>query len=480
VVTAELDLAGLSDRGARDLRELVVSGRFDVFADQLARVNNCARPVTLIGGNQRVDTRTGEVLSSYSSADEAGGVTRIACGNRRASVCPACSRTYAADTWQVIHAGAAGGKGVPDTVSAHPMVFATATAPSFGPIHTAHRTPKPCRPRRDKQLCPHGRPTWCQHIHREFDRAVGQPICPDCYDYRSHVIWQWHAPELWRRFTIAANRGVARRLGTRPSLLKNIASIQFAKVGEYQRRGVIHFHALIRLDGPKTPARITDPPDCVTADDLADVVRSAFAQVTLIAPAVDTGDPARRLSFGGQIDVRPIRSTTADDDELTASAVAGYIAKYATKTIDDPDSYDPTSVHHRRLRHTVTQLAEQAAAHHPQDENPYALLGKWDHMLGFRGHFSSKSRRYSTTLGRLRGARRRWQRLSARAKSRDELAQLLETDEDDTTLVIGQWRYVGQGWANEGQVALANAAAARAREHQQAQAQRRHSRASSR
>ncbi|MFE9838129.1 replication initiator [Streptomyces sp. NPDC005551] len=29
-------------------------------------------------------------------------------------------------------------------------------------------------------------------------------------------------------------------------------------------------------------------------------------------------------------------------------------------------------------------------------------LWKWAHMLGFRGHFSTKSRRYSTTLGALR------------------------------------------------------------------------------
>jgi hypothetical protein len=466
MTTTELDLAGLSERGARDLRELIVSGRFDAFADQLVRVNNCARPVTLVGGSQVVDTSTGEILSSYSSADETGGVTRIPCGNRRSSVCPACSRTYAADTWHVIHTGAAGGKGVPDTVATHPMLFATATAPSFGPVHTAHRTPKPCRPRRKKQMCPHGRATWCNHPHEDTDRAVGQPICSDCYDYQSHAIWQWHAPELWRRFTIAANRGLARRVGTRPSRLKDIASIQFAKVGEYQRRGVIHFHALIRLDGPKTPDGITDPPPGVSADDLADIVRAAFAQVNLIAPAVDAADVSRRLSFGRQIDARPIRNTSTNTEDLTASAVAGYIAKYATKTIDDPDSYDPTSAHHRRLRQTVTALANQAAAFYPQDENPYALLGKWDHMLGFRGHFSSKSRRYSTTLGRLRGARRRWQRLAARAKSRDELAELLQADdEDDTTLVIGQWRYVGQGWANEGQVALATAAAARAREH---------------
>jgi hypothetical protein len=33
-------------------------------------------------------------------------------------------------------------------------------------------------------------------------------------------------------------------------------------------------------------------------------------------------------------------------------------------------------------------------------------LRKWAYMLGFPGHFSTKSRRYSTTLGTLRDARR--------------------------------------------------------------------------
>ena len=35
-------------------------------------------------------------------------------------------------------------------------------------------------------------------------------------------------------------------------------------------------------------------------------------------------------------------------------------------------------------------------------------LWKWVHMLGFRDHFSTTSRRYSTTLGALRAARRAW------------------------------------------------------------------------
>jgi integrase len=40
-------------------------------------------------------------------------------------------------------------------------------------------------------------------------------------------------------------------------------------------------------------------------------------------------------------------------------------------------------------------------------------LRAWAHMLGFRGHFSTKSRRYSTTLGALRDARADWRRAQA-------------------------------------------------------------------
>jgi hypothetical protein len=102
-------------------------------------------------------------------------------------------------------------------------------------------------------------------------------------------------------------------------------------------------------------------------------------------------------------------------------------------------------------------------------------------MLGFRGHFASKSRRYSVTLGGLRRARQRAQALIARHQS-DGLpldlaareAELLADEDDETTLVIGQWHFVGAGWANEAQTVLARAAAARAREYDQWRAEQRH------
>lgn len=82
-----------------------------------------------------MDTTTGEILSTYTSAADPLGVTYVRCGNRRASKCPACSRLYAGDTFQLIRAGVAGGKTVPVSVADNPLVFATFTAPSFGKVH---------------------------------------------------------------------------------------------------------------------------------------------------------------------------------------------------------------------------------------------------------------------------------------------------------------------------------------------------------
>jgi hypothetical protein len=86
-------------------------------------------------------------------------------------------------------------------------------------------------------------------------------------------------------------------------------------------------------------------------------------------------------------------------------------------------------------------------------------------MAGFRGHFASKSRRYSTTLGAIRGERRAY-----RQRETSERARLLGQPDpyDDTTLVIAQWQFAGLGYLTGGDVALALSAAARARERREA------------
>jgi hypothetical protein len=66
-------------------------------------------------------------------------------------------------------------------------------------------------------------------------------------------------------------------------------------------------------------------------------------------------------------------------------------------------------------------------------------LTTWAHMLGFRGHFSTKSRAYSITLGSLRADRSQHQREHA-------IAAGLQPDLDpDSTLVLARWQFVGRG-----------------------------------
>lgn len=107
-------------------------------------------------------------------------------------------------------------------------------------------------------------------------------------------------------------------------------------------------------------------------------------------------------------------------------------------------------------------------------------MHKWVRCLGFRGHFGTKSRRYSITLGALRRARSRWQELAAQSRrtgtpidTRDLEARLLADDADTTTQVIGSWTYAGTGWRDDTEEALALATAARSREYDLWKAQRR-------
>ena len=90
-------------------------------------------------------------------------------------------------------------------------------------------------------------------------------------------------------------------------------------------------------------------------------------------------------------------------------------------------------------------------------------LRKWAHMLGFGGHFSTKSRRYSTTLGALRRARVAYA-IRRRRVGTLPLDAWGRPEDDQAVIVVASWVYVGSGYETEGERWLALSAAARARE----------------
>ncbi|MHA6760650.1 replication initiator [Streptacidiphilus sp. PAMC 29251] len=420
---ATLDLARLSARG--DLPQLV---------DQLRRTSGCANPVHLQGFKTLLHTPTGQILHRYATDGEPGARLRVACGNRRASRCPSCARTYAGDTYHLIRAGLIGDttKGVPATVRDHPRVFATLTAPSFGPVHN----------RRDHAAC------RCGRQHPVTDPLVGTPLHVERYDYRQAVLWNNHAPELWRRFTIYLRRDLARAAGLTRTEFGDHAKISFGKVAEYQRRGAVHFHAVIRIDGPEGAS--TTPPAWATVALLDRAIRSA-ARRTFVPLEAVADMPALVLRWGTQVDVRPIKAF-GDGSAITEQAVASYVAKYATKSAEATESVD------RRIteRHDLARLGLPdhtrrliEACWDLDDLYPERLLAHWSHMLGFRGHFSSKSPSYSTTLGALRKIRADFRAEQARSDLRERLLADGFPDLDDLpeaeTLVLAHWAYAGSG-----------------------------------
>jgi hypothetical protein len=144
-----------------ELLDRTVRDDYHTWLAGTAAAGGCVRPVRLHGTIRDINPATGEVLRSLDTESLPDRVLYTPCGYRRASVCPACAETYRRDTYQLIRAGLTGGKNVPESVRAHPCVFATFTAPSFGPVHTSRTGPggraARCRPRRKTSLCQHGR-----------------------------------------------------------------------------------------------------------------------------------------------------------------------------------------------------------------------------------------------------------------------------------------------------------------------------------
>ncbi|MFD7736397.1 replication initiator [Kitasatospora phosalacinea] len=448
-----LDLRHVASPAVRDLLHLVNHPYFDRTQQQIEHLGGCTEPVRLTGHTATVDTTTGEVLRSYTTSDEPMGSLLTTCGNRRASRCPACSRLYATDTYHLIRAGLSGGKNVPDTVRTHPRAFVTLTPPSFGPVHNRPTTPggdvRPCR---------------CRKLHGPTDPLLGTPLNPATYDYAGAVLFNAHAGALWARFTTYLRREIAARLGMTQKAVHAVLRVSFAKVAEYQQRGLVHFHAVIRLDGPDGSSQ-PPPPYAAVA------VLTGAARVRVRVESDAVGE--RELSWGEQLDVCEM-TAFGTDSEFTDQAVAAYVAKYATKSADASGTLDralfcrpcqgrgmapsaQTGVpvecrtctgtgqsrplprlaverHVRQMIRTCWDLGQRP-------EFADLKLWKWAHMLGFRGHFSTKSRCYSVTLGQLRDARRAWRTEQARAHV--DLPDL----NPSTTLVVGRWAYQGSGYS---------------------------------
>jgi len=400
----------------------------------IERLGGCSGPVMLMGHTITRDKTSGAVVHAFHSADLPGGVLMLPCRNRREQVCVACSLLHNGDSFQIVRTGIIGGKGVPPEVAEHPRVFATVTAPGFGAVHRANGGP--CHPERGEPVCEHGRSRACWVTHVEADPRVGSPLCPGCYRYGDAVVWNSASGLLWVQYINRLRREIARLGGLRirTGEVGRVLRVSYVKVSEFQKRGAVHFHAVIRVDGPDGPG--DDPPPWVTTGLLKEAVKAAGPRTSVGVPQV--GGDTRVIRLGSQLDAREIGA-----DGISAEAASSYLAKYITKDdghrlvlprrllsrggIDSAPSW-VLSDHARVLMHAAWDLGGLP-------ELAELRLREWAHQLGFRGNVTTKSRVYSVTYGSLR---------EARADHARQMAGIAPIDRE-ATVTESRWKLVAAG-----------------------------------
>lgn len=375
---------------------------------EVSRAGLCARPIRLKG--LEVDRQTGELRHR---------ALLVACKDRRATICPACSYLYKADAWILASAGLIGGKGVDPVVSRHPRLFVTLTAPSFGPVHRSTSNGA-CHPRPARPTCPHGLRLACLARHETSAPELGSPLCQRCFDYERAVLWNAMATRLWARTVVRLRQRLAAGASLSPAEFRVTCCLAYLKVAELQRRGLVHFHAIVRLDGGAGPEE--EPPEWLDAGAVASQLAHLRSTVVLKGPA------GSRVSWGREFDVHEVRN---DEDP---NRVAAYVAKYATKTASEVEAIARPFRSRRAIEHA-------AIPEHPRT----LALAAWDlggqpqlrglrlrehaHTFGFQGQLLTKSRSYSTTFQELR---------SVRAQH--------EADATSSMLLEGSFGYEGRGY----------------------------------
>jgi hypothetical protein len=379
----------------------------------------CAHPIRLHG--LTLDRSTGEL---------AEGTIVVACKDRRAAVCPSCSRLYRADAWQLVAAGIRGGKGVDPSVVEHPQLFVTLTAPSFGAVHRSgeHKGRRvPCRPRRNAGPCPHGRSLSCMVRHGRDDARAGDPLCAECFEYRAAVLWNAHLPVLWARTSERLYREVAGAAGVSTAELRQVARLSYFKVVEFQARGLAHLHVVLRADGGAGPS--DPPPPWLDATMLSRALAGAVGRSEV--PVLEAGSEwLERASWGSDFDIRVLDPRQGDAD-----AIAGYVGKYASKTADSGGWLahrirKRAEIERLALRPHLVAMVRTAWVLGLRRKLAPLRLHEHAHTLGYGGQFSSKSVAYSTTFSALRAAR----------------ADYVEDIRGARPDYDGQWRYAGRGY----------------------------------
>lgn len=182
----------------------------------------------------------------------------VRCGSRVKSICESCAELYRGDWAEIARSGVFDGP-----VQDFRFCLLTLTAPSFGQVHRVPRDGA-----QDTPTC------GCGVRHGSGDAGLrGVPLDVSTYDYVGQVRWNRDSGVLWDR--------------TRRRLRDRWDSLEYFIVREWQDRGVLHVHVLVRIERLEAPS----------AEALRGAARSATAFSKIDGSFVEWGAQAKCDSF---------------------------------------------------------------------------------------------------------------------------------------------------------------------------------------
>jgi hypothetical protein len=182
----------------------------------------------------------------------------VRCQSRQKSKCESCAELYRGDWAAIARSGV-----FDPSVEQYRFYLLTLTAPSFGRVH---RVPRSVGKR--VKRC------GCGETHGLADVALrGVPLDPSSYDYLGQVAWNRDAGVLWDR--------------TRRRVRDRWDTAEFFLVREWQDRGVLHLHVLVRIERVEAPS----------AGPLREASRTAVAASKIDGSIVEWGEQVDAVVF---------------------------------------------------------------------------------------------------------------------------------------------------------------------------------------
>lgn len=224
--------------------------------------------------------------------DREGEVRHVRCGSRRKAKCESCSYLAQGDYRRLLKAGY---EELEASVDEYAFYMLTLTAPSFGAVH---RVPKKGR---SDVRCRCGK----HHCAEKDQHLKGVAVFMDEYRFDEVVEWNHNVGKLWN--------------ATNTKLKKLLPSMDFAKVFEWQTRGALHVHAILRI--PRREWHLASVEQENQGNTLVSRIREQVSSVVVDQRWV-WGDRA--------LDLREIR--TGDDRKKAAYYLAKALA-YVTKDV---------------------------------------------------------------------------------------------------------------------------------------------------